>query len=383
MKTLLRALALGTLGVGLLAGCGGSTAPEGSGGAGGGVGAEEGRRTVWDLAEGERVRVEYDATLWTARRVGDSLFALDIDVTNGRILNDDEELDDLVGGIIYAGLPWGPLSYPGEVPYAQGRAERGATWGPGTVKWDAVIQAMDDIMAVAPGIRFRPRVDGDVGWLEFIVEPGNRGQSPVGPQGNSNYVRIGQDVLDGTAANTFTAHHEIFHSLGAWHEQNRPDRNAYVGINYFNMKDCPSTATSSGDCVDDSVAVNYDPKTCAHMIGPYDVRSIMEYGPGGPPDCDKGPCITQLDPPPPPIVIGNRARFSDGDEDLLRAMYPEEGSIEMTISRYIPYGVNTPMCQLEGAAEGMLLSSWGVGGELRSQLRSPARALRPRQQRRR
>ena len=62
-----------------------------------------------------------------------------------------------------------------------------------------------------------------------------------------------------------TIKHEIFHSLGYYHEQSRQDRDNFVKINFAN--------------VHSSHKHNFDWKQNTETFGvPYDGRSIMHYG---------------------------------------------------------------------------------------------------------
>lgn len=363
MKTLLSALTAGAIGLGLFAGCGGSTEPEGTGGAGGGVGAEEGPRTIEDLEEGELVRVLYVGDIWTAERFGDSLLALDLDVSAGRILDDDEVVgEDELQGAFYRSQPWGSpgqgIGAIGTVPWVLS-----GTWS--VAEQAALQKARDDISAAAPGIRFRPKVDADEYFMQFLVSSVN--SSPVGPNKGGNLVRVTSGTL---TSGSFSTHHEIMHSLGIFHEQSRDDRNKWIEVHWGGIEGCPTTATSLEDCPVKTIAHNFARKPNAVEVGDYDLTSVMQYptgysNTGGPTDfCPRPPCITQLVPSNP--SIGQRFMLSPGDRNLLNAMYPEPGSIEMTISRYIPEGVNTPMCKLEGAADGMIFAAWQLFGTLRS-----------------
>lgn len=59
--------------------------------------------------------------------------------------------------------------------------------------------------------------------------------------------------------------HEIMHALGAHHEHQRPDREAYVNIITANIQPA-------------NFAANFPIISTAQAIGPYDYMSIMHYG---------------------------------------------------------------------------------------------------------
>jgi len=59
--------------------------------------------------------------------------------------------------------------------------------------------------------------------------------------------------------------HEIGHALGLWHEQQRPDRDAFIRVLYQNLNYYKSQFVKRP--IADDVSV------------PYDVNSLMHYGP--------------------------------------------------------------------------------------------------------
>jgi hypothetical protein len=61
--------------------------------------------------------------------------------------------------------------------------------------------------------------------------------------------------------NKFIIAHELMHALGVWHEQQRPDRDQYVEVNF--------------DHVPSGLEGNWTIQGLAH--GPYDFESIMHY----------------------------------------------------------------------------------------------------------
>ena len=142
------------------------------------------------------------------------------------------------------------------------------------------INAMNAIAAIA-GINFRPAV-GAEDRIRFRNSAFN--SSPVGRRGGTQIINItswGTQVI---------INHEIYHSLGFWHEQSRSDRGTFVTINSNNIcgsgistpctagtgaSQCCLCVDNSGTCI--SCAFNFNLDTTPAWYGPYDFDSCMHY----------------------------------------------------------------------------------------------------------
>ena len=61
--------------------------------------------------------------------------------------------------------------------------------------------------------------------------PHHRCFSQIGRSGGEQIISIGA-----ACTTKGIVMHEIFHALGRWHEQSRPDRDQFVEINYSNIE---------------------------------------------------------------------------------------------------------------------------------------------------
>lgn len=166
------------------------------------------------------------------------------------------------------------------------------------------IDAMNAISARA-GVFFVARTN-QPDWIVFNDSSGNN--SPVGRQGGGQTINIfnwnSQIIIC----------HEIFHSLGFWHEQSRPDRNTYVTINLENV--CQNCC-SGGSCNH-----NFSIRSGASSYGFYDFDSFMHYPAGG--FSDNGLDTITVNPPwnaEWQSQIGQRDHFSFFDTITCRGIY--------------------------------------------------------------
>jgi hypothetical protein len=194
----------------------------------------------------------------------------------------------------------------------------------------AAINAMNAIAAIA-GINFRPAVGGDANRIRF--QNSNFNSSPVGQQGGAQIINMASWGAE------FTICHEIFHSLGFWHEQSRSDRGTFVTINLNNIcgsgistactagtgpGQCCLCVDNSGNCI--SCAFNFGIQAGSSTYGPYDFDSVMHYGRGDF-NCNGLDTITVN----PPFNaqwqnnIGQRSHLSHFDAITCRGIYPFSG----------------------------------------------------------
>jgi len=186
--------------------------------------------------------------------------------------------------------------------------------------------AMDEISTVG-NVTFVPRTS-EPHYL--YVQNGSGNSSFVGRIGGSQAVNLV------SWNERYVIIHELYHALGQWHEQQRPDRDTYVIINQANVNPA-------------NFPQNFNIPGGVTAQGPYNFESIMHYG-----RCDFSICgcsatCTVIDPRPGfeqfAGLMGNRTYMSQGDKDAVVSRYgnPLDDSFEDNDSfgQAVPLSVGT------------------------------------------
>ncbi len=205
------------------------------------------------------------------------------------------------------------------------------TSGPGAVSAARQVHAATAMAMIEQrtGVDFRPATGSDTSRIRF--QNSNFNNSPVGRQGGTQIVNIFNWTLP------IIVCHELYHSLGYWHEQSRPDRDESVIINLANIcgssqgasctpspTGCCGCTNSQGSCV--SCAFNFEVHANAAWWGPYDFDSFMHYGRADF-SCNGQDTITVREPNTAQWQnsIGQIDHFSHLDELSCRGIYPKPG----------------------------------------------------------
>lgn len=176
------------------------------------------------------------------------------------------------------------------------------------------IDMMNRLQTLA-NLRFFPRTNQG----QFIrFQNSNSNSSPVGMQNNGNTISIvswGNEIIIA---------HEIFHSLGFFHQHQRPDRNNYVQV-------------IQGNIFPDNFEANFPIETDATVTAniPYDFQSMMHYSSTAFSNrcriaSETLPCLNGLANTIQVLpqfsqfqnIIGQRIQISQIDALMLRFLYP-------------------------------------------------------------
>lgn len=163
-----------------------------------------------------------------------------------------------------------------------------------------ILSAMQEIEA-ATAVRFVAR-SGQDDYVRFRASEGC--SATVGHEGGQQSIRLAM------GCGKWSVVHEMLHALGIQHEQTRHDRNAFVKINFDNIR--------SGK------KHNFETQDLAFDLRSYDYDSVMHYGANA--FCKKdaaGACVgPTIETIPAGIAIGQRTTMSSGDIAAVNLLYP-------------------------------------------------------------
>ena len=169
-------------------------------------------------------------------------------------------------------------------------------------------QAIEVWNAYDTPIEFVPRA-GEANYLRFEPQsgPSSTCNAAVGYWGRGK-----QPILLPERCSVTALIHEMGHTVGLWHEQQRQDRNRYVTVLWENIPSSHESAFSS-------LSISTD-------VGRYDYASDMHYGSFSYSFNSRPTVMTN----PPGIPVGETSGMSVADLDAVNRMYgriPEEVTI--------------------------------------------------------
>ncbi|VVC38250.1 Hypothetical protein CINCED_3A001724 [Cinara cedri] len=164
-----------------------------------------------------------------------------------------------------------------------------------------ILSAIDEYKKLTC-LKFTPRTSSDADYIYFTN--GNTGcWSSVGKIGGRQEVNL---QTPGCLSKKGTVIHEILHAAGFMHEQNRPDRDKYVTVNYDNIQ---SGRENNFEKAQSSMIDNQG-------IG-YDYRSVMHYSANA---FSKNGQPT-INPKTQGVTMGQREGLSRKDIQKIQKMY--------------------------------------------------------------
>jgi len=257
------------------------------------------------------------------------------DLTPGYVLIEGDiqipldQYQRLLSGAIHPTATFGRVTFWANnlVPYDFVTAGAGAV---SAANQTAAINAMNAIASRA-GVVFRAAVGADANRIRFQNSTFNN--SPVGVQGGTQIINItswGTEII---------ICHELYHSLGFWHEQSRSDRGTFITVNTANIcgsdtsnactdgtgaGQCCLCVNTAGNCI--PCVFNFNIENGTSTYGLYDFDSFMHYGPTAF-SCNGANTITVNSPWDTAWQngIGQRNHFSYFDGITCRGLYPFAG----------------------------------------------------------